>query len=498
MVEEVPLSGSGSNYNQAIYLERGWNLVSWYVELPDWTGWSGRLMDDVFREPPPQQGQPYGAYFWLNPILDPQNPEIGDRAGKYNSDPIAEDMYPEGTTPASWTWSMSQAYHIYRDSTDAGSFAYFWEYENQPHSTRLGFTFNPSNAWDEYVMPGGNPNYWYFLAYPLRMSQVIDEDGNGHSENSTILALENNQGNAMRVLKDDAGHQFVPGYPHRSDLISLEPGKGYFIGFMTSGNVVCPGFVEDQEPASVPGGGSKSGNANAPQTSSLPAAHFTFKSRTHWWYPVVVDTADLGEILPAAGDEIGVFDGDLCVGSAAYPDSFPVTLAAWKDDIASLATVDGYQDGHEMTFKWFDQSANQEITFVPPPGTQAMDDDPVAPTHSGFGAGFYALRSFTDGVQAINQLPQEFKIGQNFPNPFNAATVIPLELPQRSQIRIELYNVRGQALGLIYQGVQNSGWPKIRYDASRLPSGVYFYRVQAEGLERGGKIQSIGKMLVLK
>ncbi|HEX7344688.1 MAG TPA: T9SS type A sorting domain-containing protein, partial [bacterium] len=149
-------------------------------------------------------------------------------------------------------------------------------------------------------------------------------------------------------------------------------------------------------------------------------------------------------------------------------------------------------------FKWFDQSANQEITFVPPPGTQAMDDDPVAPTHSGFGAGFYALRSFTDGVQAINQLPQEFKIGQNFPNPFNAATVIPLELPQRSQIRIELYNVRGQALGLIYQGVQNSGWPKIRYDASRLPSGVYFYRVQAEGLERGGKIQSIGKMLVLK
>jgi hypothetical protein len=493
MVQETPLAGSGSNYNQGIQLERGWNLVSWYVVPEDPTPGSDLYMYDVFeRDPNPPYGFP-----WLNPILDDDHYDWGDRVGRFNANPYAipPACYPWPGTE-NWIWDMNKAYHVYIDSIR--SEAHFWEYQNQDHSPRLAFNFNPSMAWDEYVMPGGNPNYWYFLAYPLRMSQVIDEDGNGHSENSTILALENNQGNAMRVLKDDAGHQFVPGYPHRSDLISLEPGKGYFIGFMTTGNVICPGFWEDQEPASVPGGGSESGNVNAPQTSSLPAAHFAFKSRTHWWYPVVVDTADLGEILPAAGDEIGVFDGDLCVGSAAYPDSFPVILAAWKDDIASLAMVDGYQDGHEMTFKWFDQSANQEITFVPPPGTQAMNDDPVAPTHSGFGAGFYAVRSFTDGVQSVDQLPQEFKIGHNFPNPFNAATVIPLELPQRSQVRIEIYNVRGQNLGLIYQGIQNAGWPKIRYDASRLPSGVYFYRVHAEGLERGGSFQSIGKMLVLK
>ncbi|RJP82230.1 MAG: T9SS C-terminal target domain-containing protein [Candidatus Zixiibacteriota bacterium] len=88
--------------------------------------------------------------------------------------------------------------------------------------------------------------------------------------------------------------------------------------------------------------------------------------------------------------------------------------------------------------------------------------------------------------------------GQNYPNPFNPDTVIPLELPQRSKVTIELFNLRGQSLGLIYEGTENAGWPKIRYDASALASGVYFYQVTAEGLEQGGKYQNVGKMLLLK
>jgi hypothetical protein len=51
---------------------------------------------------------------------------------------------------------------------------------------------------------------------------------------------------------------------------------------------------------------------------------------------------------------------------------------------------------------------------------------------------------------------------------------------------------------MTYQGVQNAGWPKIGYNASALSSGMYFCRVTMEGLERGGKYQSVGKMVVLK
>lgn len=95
-------------------------------------------------------------------------------------------------------------------------------------------------------------------------------------------------------------------------------------------------------------------------------------------------------------------------------------------------------------------------------------------------------------------LPKEFALGQNYPNPFNATTVIPLELPQRSKVRVELFNVRGQSLGTVYEGVHDAGSPRIRIDASTLPSGIYVYRLIAEGLEDGGQFRGAGKMLVLK
>ena len=95
-------------------------------------------------------------------------------------------------------------------------------------------------------------------------------------------------------------------------------------------------------------------------------------------------------------------------------------------------------------------------------------------------------------------LPAEFWVGQNFPNPFNAETVIPLELAQRSAMRIELFNLRGQSLCVIYDGIENAGRTKLRHDASGLSSGIYFYRIEARELESGRDFAAIKKMLVLK
>ncbi len=118
--------------------------------------------------------------------------------------------------------------------------------------------------------------------------------------------------------------------------------------------------------------------------------------------------------------------------------------------------------------------------------------------HSGFGTGFYTVRSLSNGIQSVAQLPQTFKLSPNYPNPFNSETVIPLELPQRSMVKIELFNISGQSLGVIFQGIQEAGWRKIRYNASELASGLYFCRMTAEGLERSGSYSDIGKLLLLK
>ncbi|HEX7344507.1 MAG TPA: T9SS type A sorting domain-containing protein [bacterium] len=71
-------------------------------------------------------------------------------------------------------------------------------------------------------------------------------------------------------------------------------------------------------------------------------------------------------------------------------------------------------------------------------------------------------------------------------------------MPQRSKVKVELFNLRGQNLGTIHQGIENAGWPKIRFNASGLASGMYFCRVTAQGLEKGGHYAATSKMLLLK
>jgi hypothetical protein len=84
------------------------------------------------------------------------------------------------------------------------------------------------------------------------------------------------------------------------------------------------------------------------------------------------------------------------------------------------------------------------------------------------------------------------------PNPFNAVTTIQIELPQRSDVKLELYNIKGQLVRTIYSGIQNAGSPKFRFEADNLPSGVYFYKIKAESLESSKKFSSVEKLILLK
>ena len=85
-----------------------------------------------------------------------------------------------------------------------------------------------------------------------------------------------------------------------------------------------------------------------------------------------------------------------------------------------------------------------------------------------------------------------------YPNPFNAETVIPIILPERARIKVNLYDLLGRRVCEIYNGVQYAGQGRIHFDASNLSSGVYFYHVEAEGQERNGRFTDVGKMLLLK
>lgn len=77
-------------------------------------------------------------------------------------------------------------------------------------------------------------------------------------------------------------------------------------------------------------------------------------------------------------------------------------------------------------------------------------------------------------------LPSTFQVHGNYPNPFNPTTTISYSLPQAMQVRIEIFNLLGQRVTTLVDGTQKAGLQNVTWDAGRVASGTYFYRIVAE------------------
>jgi hypothetical protein len=89
-------------------------------------------------------------------------------------------------------------------------------------------------------------------------------------------------------------------------------------------------------------------------------------------------------------------------------------------------------------------------------------------------------------------LPTIIEFHQNFPNPFNAKTIIEYSLPRSGEITVSVYDLLGRRISTIFDGMQDPGEHTILWDAGDLPSGIYFGRLQA-----GAQNKSI-KMVLLR
>ncbi|MFI5252143.1 MAG: T9SS type A sorting domain-containing protein [Bacteroidota bacterium] len=84
----------------------------------------------------------------------------------------------------------------------------------------------------------------------------------------------------------------------------------------------------------------------------------------------------------------------------------------------------------------------------------------------------------TLGVKEITA-PHEFMLHQNYPNPFNPSTEIQFEIPARSVVRLIIYNVIGQVVATLVDGIEDAGYRISRWNTGTMPSGIYFYKLEA-------------------
>jgi hypothetical protein len=79
------------------------------------------------------------------------------------------------------------------------------------------------------------------------------------------------------------------------------------------------------------------------------------------------------------------------------------------------------------------------------------------------------------------EVPKESALEQNYPNPFNPATTIKYTIPTGGSIRLGVFNMLGQLVKVIYEGTQAAGTYEMEFRSDDIPSGIYFYRIEAPG-----------------
>ena len=100
------------------------------------------------------------------------------------------------------------------------------------------------------------------------------------------------------------------------------------------------------------------------------------------------------------------------------------------------------------------------------------------------------IRIRTTGLKSQNMLtfPSSFELQQNYPNPFNPATVIGYQLAAASRISLRVYNLLGQEVATLFEGVRQPGKYEATFDGTRLASGVFIYRLSTDNFTKAKKL----------
>jgi hypothetical protein len=92
------------------------------------------------------------------------------------------------------------------------------------------------------------------------------------------------------------------------------------------------------------------------------------------------------------------------------------------------------------------------------------------------------------GTETTPEIPQEFDLAQNFPNPFNPSTTIRFSIPENSVVSLKIYDITGAQVAELVNDVMNAGTHDVNFDASNLASGTYVYMITAKDFVQSKKM----------
>lgn len=110
------------------------------------------------------------------------------------------------------------------------------------------------------------------------------------------------------------------------------------------------------------------------------------------------------------------------------------------------------------------------------------------------GGGLFAYAGCSGALTGLGNQESNisYKLSQNYPNPFNPVTKITYSLAKSGLVTLKVYNILGKEVAVLVNEIKNTGHYSIDFNASNIPSGVYFYKLETEGFNE------IKKMMLIK
>ncbi len=234
----------------------------------------------------------------------------------------------------------------------------------------------------------------------------------------------------------------APGYEISG---TMTPGVGYWLRFSSAGPVSVTGWMLSTDTVAVRAGWNLIGSVSSPiHVSSITSIPPGMVTGAVFGYSGSYFPAD--SIFPGNAYWVKV-SGD---GSLVLSSSGPVSPAA-------------------------------RIRIVP------TSELPPPPPEAG------------NSASLISRAPRQYTLEQNYPNPFNPATTIGYQLPASSRVTLQIYNLLGQVVATLANGIEDAGFKQVVWDASPVASGIYYYQLEATTIADPGRtFRSVRKMLLVR
>jgi|GEM_PF-624509 len=302
---------------------------------------------------------------------------------------------------------------------------------------------------------------WNIISYCFTSSQPALDAFESLIDAGTLVKVQNETGMAI---------EYLSGYGWIDNIGDLLPGEGYKV--RTNANTTLT--LSDGS-----GGGFKGADASVKATHFITS--YTGNGLDHM--NLYISSEAIGDLKLKEGDEIGVFDGETCVGVGIAGDPYQpfVPMTASLDDPYS-AGKDGYTEGNKVSLKVWRAESQSELFLE---SVKGHDGTPI--------------RFVKNGTAVINSFLSvtEVLLGDAYPNPSSDKTTFIIELAGEDHIRLELFNSSGVLVRTIYNGILSAGRHMIEWDnrdasGQRPKAGLYFYKL-ATGEFSAGK-----PMVILK